>query len=163
MLATPHILAGAATTRVIRIKPLGLVVALGLHQALDMVPHLDSHALFGAPGGLTRAEVASTAVDTVLGCILLFWLIRRLPNRGYLIAGGLMGILIDLVDNVPPWSQWFRAWSVGAWISAFHHGHQYNVRPEQWVLGFGTQLAVVIASAWILRKWGSRKVSSPSV
>ena len=54
MMATPHMVAGAAIGRLLRRPWLAYPAAFVSHFLLDIVPHIDSHALFGADhGGLT--------------------------------------------------------------------------------------------------------------
>jgi len=137
-------LAGAAIASAARRPWLAWPAGFLSHFVLDWAPHLDSHALFGVPSGIpTRPEMAMALADTMVGVFLVLWLVRGRPDRGLLIGGALFGILIDLADNVPPWGPYFRHWAGTAWLSAFHHGTQHNVTPEQWPLGFGTQAAVL--------------------
>lgn len=152
MVATAHILAGAATAKTVRNKPVGLAAAFLVHQALDLVPHIDSHGLFGSPAGLTRMEILASSVDAGFGCVLLFFLIRRLADRTYLAAGAFMGILMDLLDNYPLWSGAFRTSLVGSWVSAYHHALQNNLQPNQWLLGLTIQTITLVACALILRR-----------
>jgi len=159
MLATPHLLAGAAVGKIIRRPWLAVTLAFASHLLLDIVPHLDSHGLFGVRGGgLTRAEVIAALVDTLLGIALLIALVARRPNWRLLLGAGFAGVVLDLVDNVPPWSVWFRAWSVGGAISAFHHGIQHNVTHAQWPIGFATQLLVAAVAVWVLTRKSRARV-----
>jgi len=152
MLATPHMLVGAAVARKLGTGPAGLTAAFLSHFVLDFVPHLDSHRLLGAPvGGPTKPEAVMAICDFLIGCGLLVWLARHRAQGRAVLLGGLMGVLIDLLDNVPPWSHFVQQWPGTLWLSEFHHRFQHNVRPDQWALGFGAQLAVMIAALWILR------------
>lgn len=151
MLATPHIMIGAAVGKVIRRPWLALPVAFMSHFALDFIPHLDSHRLFGITGGgLTRGEVAMAALDMLFGIALVMWAVGRQPGRKLMLLTAFLGIVIDLVDNVPPWGSWFRAWPGTSSLSVFHHAHQHNVVPAQWPVGFGTQIAVTVLALWIV-------------
>jgi hypothetical protein len=142
---------GAAVGKTLKRPALALPVAFGSHFLLDAVPHLDSHGLFGVAGGsVTRPEAAMAILDFLLGVALVIWLAAGHRDRRTVLLAALAAILIDLVDNVPPWSGWFRACTVGSWLSAFHHGFQHNVTPDHWLLGFGTQAAVVAAALLVL-------------
>lgn len=148
MLATAHMLAGASMGRSIRPAWLALPVAFASHFALDVIPHLDSHALFGAPGGPTRGEVTMAALDTLAGIALVLVLTWRLPHRGLSLAAAFFGIAPDL-DNLPVLGTWMRASPLTPYV-AWHHAIQHNVTPADWMLGFGTQAVVVLVAAWFL-------------
>lgn len=151
MLAVPHMMAGAAIGKVLRRPQLAWPVAFASHFLLDFAPHLDSHALFGVKhGGPTGPETAMAIADMVLGVVLVGMIAARHPQRRVILGGALFGILIDLVDNVPPWGIWFRTWPATAWLSQFHHSFQHNVTPAQWPLGVATQVAVMAIALWVI-------------
>jgi len=153
MLVTPHIAAGAAIGSTVRRTGLCMAAAFASHFVLDYVPHLDSHALFGVTGGpTTRPEALAAITDTLVGVALLLWLVHGRPRRRIMIAAAFCAVLIDLVDNVPPWGAWFRGWAGTAWLDAYHHSLQHNVAPSQWVVGFGTQVAVIAVSVWMVSR-----------
>ncbi len=157
MMATPHMLAGAALGRLTRRPWLAYPAAFASHFLLDYTPHLDSHALYGvAGGGPTAPEAAIGITDFVVGAALIAWLAWRRADRRVILGGALFGIIIDLVENIPPLGAWFRTWAGTAWLSAWHHALQHNVTPEQWALGVGTQVLVVAIALWALRRRGGR-------
>jgi hypothetical protein len=148
-------LAGAAIGKSLRRSWPALGAAFLSHFLLDFVPHLDSHALFGNRSGrVTPTEVLGATLDVLVGAVLVIWLARRLRRRRLILGAAFAGVVIDLVDNVPPWSRLFRAWAGTGWLSAFHHGFQHNVTLAQWPLGFGTQLAVIAVAVWVMRRGG---------
>ena len=160
MLATPHMLVGAGIARRVRPPWLAITLAFLSHFVLDMTPHLDSHSMFGVDsGGTTLAEAASAVVDFLIGVAVVWWLTRNRKRSGWILAGAFAGILIDLVDNVPLWLYWFRASTLGSWVSHFHHGIQHNLPAGQWVMGFGTQ-AVAIGIALLLLKLGGTRTEA---
>jgi len=147
-------IAGAAIGKATRRLWVGLPVAFLSHFVLDFIPHLDSHAMFGIKGGgVTRGEATMAALDALLGIALVLWAVGRQPRWRAMLMAAFLAIVIDFVDNVPPWSQWFRAWPGTSWLSAFHHAHQHNVTPAQWPLGFGTQIAVTAIAMWLVLAW----------
>ena len=150
MMATPHMMAGAIIGRGLRRPWLAWPAAFGSHFFLDFAPHLDSHALFGAEhGGPTFLEAAIGIPDFVLGALLIGWLVWREPDRRVVLGGALFAILIDLIEDVPPFGPWFKSWPLTAWLSQFHHSFQHNVTPAQWYLGVGTQVVVVAVALWL--------------
>jgi len=158
VLAAPHMLAGAAIGKLSRRCWLAVIAAFASHFLLDIIPHLDSHGLFGVKGGgPTRGEAVSAVVDTVVGVAFVLAFVARQPGRRRMIAAAFAAVVLDLLDNVPPWGQWFDAWKGTAWLSLFHHSIQHNVPRAQWPLGFATQLAVVALAAWVLLARRERK------
>jgi hypothetical protein len=151
MMATPHMLAGAAIGKVLRRPWLAWPVAFGTHFLLDFTPHLDEHAMFGVEhGGPTPVEATTAILNFLLGLVLVGWLVWRQPDRRVTLGGAIFAILIDVIEKVPPLGPWSMAWPGTAWLTEFHHAFQHNVTPAQWPLGIGTQVAVVVLSLAVL-------------
>ena len=158
MLTIPHLLAGAALGKALRRPWLAWPVAFGSHFLLDYTPHLDSHALFGAGANqITTGEAVSSAVDASLGIGATLALTAGQPARRLMLGGACCAVLMDFLDNIPPWGDWFSDWGPTAAISAFHHRFQHNVTPDQWPLGFGTQLVVIALAVCVLRARSNHK------
>lgn len=163
MMATPHMFAGAAIGKLTRRPWIAYPTAFASHFLLDYTPHLDSHGLYGVPvGGPTVPEAAIAIADFVVGALLIGWLVWRQADRRVILGGALFGILIDLVEHMPLLGHWFMTWPGTAWFSAFHHGIQPHVAPHEWLLGFGTQLLVILAALWIIRRRTAPGQSSPA-
>ncbi len=144
MIATPHMVAGAAIGRALRRPWLAYPAAFASHFLLDIVPHIDWHGLFGIDhAGPTRLEALAGIGDFLVGALVVGLVSRRQPMRRVMLGGALFGVLMDLVEYVPPVGPWFRHWAGGAWLSRFHHGIQHNLPPTQWPLGAGTQVAAL--------------------
>ena len=144
-------MAGAAIGKLTRRPWLAFPAAFASHFLLDRVPHLDSHALFGVQhGGPTGLEAGTAIADIAVGVVLVVWAVGRQPGRRVMLGSAFFGVLIDLVDNVPPWGVWFTNWAGTAWLSTFHHAFQHNVTPAEWPLGVGTQLAVIAAALGVI-------------
>ena len=151
MMATPHLLAGAAIGRGLQRRPwLVVSTAFAFHFVLDATPHLDSNDLFGSPEGWTAPEVGIAIVDFVLGCVLTGFLIRGRPWRKMALLGAFSGFVLDLVGTIPPVGPWFATWRGTAWLHEFHHAIQPDVPSNQLLLGFGTQAVVIAVSTWLL-------------
>jgi len=151
MLASVHMVTGAAIGKSVRPFWLAAVAAFASHFLLDFIPHSDTHSLFGGPGGVTRAEVIGTLVDVVLGVALVLWATARQPWRRAAIWAAFAAVVIDLVDNVPPWGPHFQTWAGTAWLSVFHHGFQHNLPRSEWLLGIAIQLVFLAAALWGIR------------
>jgi len=144
MMATPHMMVGAAIGRVLRRPWAAYPAAFASHFLLDTVPHIDSHVLFGvAHGGPTPLEASAGVTDFLIGALAAGLVAMRRPARRVMLGSALFGILIDLVEYVPPLGPWFQSWAGTAWLSAFHHRIQHNLTPAHWPLGAGTQAATL--------------------
>jgi hypothetical protein len=160
MLATPHLLTGAAIGKTLRRPWLAWPAAFGSHFLLDDTPHLDSHALFGvAHGGITRAEAMMGIADLLLGIALVTWAVRQRPERRVMLGGAFFAILIDLLHNIEPLGRWFEALPRSTWLWTFHRGFQHNVTPAEWPLGVGTQLITVVIALWVACAWKERHLT----
>lgn len=163
MLATSHIIAGAAVGKAVRRPWVALPIAFLSHFALDAVPHLDTYGIFKGPNGLTTAAIAAAGVDSLVAVALVVWAVGRQHGFGLMYGAAFAAILTDVVFNNPLWGEWFGQWPATAWLSLFHHDAQHNVAPSQWPLGFGTQAVVMAASLWVLRSWKGSEARSEKV
>lgn len=158
MMATPHLLAGAAIGKVARPPWLALALAFVSHFLLDIVPHLDAHGLYGTSlGRPTRPEVGFTVVDVAFGAALVILLARRQPGRQLMLWGAFCAMLPDLVFNVPPWGRRFSNWGGTAWLAHLHHGFSHGINPSDWPVGVGmlvvavaTQALVAAFALWVI-------------
>jgi len=144
MMATPHMVAGAAIGRALRRPWLVYPAAFVSHFLLDFLPHIDSHALFGVThGGPTRLEAVAGVTDFLVGALVVGLVARRRSRRRVMLGGALSGILMDLAEYVPPFGPKFQHWAGAAWLTGFHQRIQHNLTPAHWPLGAGTQVAAL--------------------
>jgi hypothetical protein len=161
MMATPHMLAGAALGRVLRRPWLAYPAALASHLLLDAVPHIDAHSLFGVErGGPTRMEAAAAVADFAIGAVLVGALAWR-ARRPTMTIAAFLAIAMDLVEYVPPVGPWFQQWPTAAGFIRFHHAVQHNLTPAQWPLGAATQAAVSALAIGVCLSGGRAKMSPP--
>lgn len=91
MMATPHLLAGAAIGRALHRRAwLALPTAFASHFVLDAIPHLGSNDLYGSPTGFTIPEVSIALADFAAGSVLLALLTRRRPWWAMAVWGGVL-------------------------------------------------------------------------
>ena len=160
MMATPHLLTGAAAGAVLHSRPwVALPLAFASHFVLDATPHLDSNDLYGSPTGWTWPEVGIAVADFMLGCAVVLLISAGQPWRPMALWGAFCAIVIDPVNTIPPLSTWFVSWPGTAWLDRFHHGIQPYVSPDNLLLGFGTQALVIAGALWLL--WRRRGVRIP--
>jgi hypothetical protein len=157
MMATPHMVAGAAIGRVLRRPWLAYPATFASHFLLDFVPHIDAHTLFGAKhGGPTRLEATAGIADFLVGALVVGLVAKRQTRRRVMLGGALFGILMDLVEYVPPFGPWFQSWAGAASLTGFHHRIQHNLTPAHWPLGAGTQVATLAIALAICLRQGPR-------
>jgi hypothetical protein len=151
-----HFIVGAAICRHVRCKPLGLLLAFASHFALDAIPHFEHARVLGWASW--TPVVAASWLATMAAAVAV-WL-RFRPGgaadrwtRLYLIAGGLLGGLLDQLK------QWMGpsslAWSAngaahwwGPWYRALpsHAGVTIALAVAMAVV----ELAVIALAAWLL-------------
>ncbi len=161
MLTLPHVVVGAAIGKRVSLPWLALPVAFVSHFFVDVLPHLDTHGLFGNPGGhVTRAEAVGATVDTLTAAALVIWLVRGEARWKLLLWCAFAGAAMDFLNNVPPWGTWFSDWPGTAWLSRFHYAFHHRLGPADWPLGFGTQAAVIAIAVLALRGGGRSAVAA---
>jgi hypothetical protein len=162
MMAVPHMLAGAAVGKGLRRPWLAWPVAFLSHFLLDMVPHLDSHGMFGVErGGPTLPEAAMGITDFSIGVLLVTRLSWRLPERRVVMGGALLAILIDVIEHIPLLGFWFATWGGTRWLYEFHHSCQHNVSRGHYALGLGTQVVVMALALPVLLR--GKRPGKPTV
>ena len=162
MLAIPHMVAGAAIARRVRPGWLALSLAFLSHFLLDMIPHIGTHKFLDPTAArLTVSESVFALLDFFIGAALVAWAALGRSDRRMVFAGGLLGILIDLVEYVPPWNAWYAALPGADRFIAFHNAIQWNVGFDQWPIGYGTQILVIAISLSMLLR--SRRTAADMV
>ena len=153
MLAVPHMVAGAALARRVHPGWLALSLAFLSHFLLDMIPHIGTHKFLNpAVSRLTVSESIFATLDFLVGAALVAWAAHGQADRRMVFAGGLLGIIVDLVEYVPPWNAWYAASPGVSRVIAFHHAIQCNVGFNLWPVGYGTQILVIAISLSMLRR-----------
>jgi hypothetical protein len=150
MFLTCHLLVGAAIGKALRRPPVAYPAAYVSHYVLDAIPHLDGGGLLGCGGAPTPLMKGLGAVDLLIGAFILWLLIRRQPDARRMAWAAFCAILVDVIDYVPPWCEWVHHSPWTCWFSTVHDLYHHGLTRDQWVVGFGTQLAVALGSAWFI-------------
>lgn len=161
-----HFVAGSAICRYVRWKPAGLTLAFASHLILDALPHFEHyHLLPGAQQPWGRGIPVVVSLLT-LPLLLLVW--RQATTRWsravaiYLIAGGLLGCLLDGLTIV------FGHHSLPGrlnnlphllWAPAYRHAAGvYGVwSPLAAPLSIAVELAVLALGSWLLFRRGKKE------
>ncbi|MGC2373514.1 MAG: hypothetical protein WA484_06545 [Solirubrobacteraceae bacterium] len=132
MIATPHMLAGAAGALKARSVGGGLAIGVLTHLVLDAVPHRDYR--LGALGGLVLTA------DLTAGTLAV---VRLSGGSEVLLAGALGGVLLDVVGLAE------RALGVSptGWAHATIHS---DARPSPWCSA-AIQGLTAVTAALVLR------------
>ena len=138
MLITPHLLAGAVIADKVGNFSWPMVAGVLIsHFLLDAIPHRDEID----KNHLSRKQIIACLFDLVAGTILV-WVVFRQLNLELAFFGAGIGILPDIVDNLPII---FKSLSSVKWWRAYHQFHIkiQSIKPN-WVVGILTQIVVVI-------------------
>lgn len=161
MLSTPHLLVGAAVSRLLPHPALALVGGFISHFVLDSIPHWDPGTKLSPvnqPDG--KHKEPSTldwtfgAVELVAGVVLVGVIIRYLyhPSSIFhpLYWGALGGVLPDLIDNVPFWKSWLRKRPGFKQLHEFHHAQHTDLLMSKRYIGVLTQLGVSLVALFVI-------------
>ncbi len=160
MLATPHMLAGAAVGILSNNPTLAFFAGTGTHIVLDMVPSLRTHADSGAfEQDLRRKRTkmfAIIALDLIIGISILLILFWKVSWQTSFLAflGALGGTIIDIVDLGlgAIFLKKLRNTFLGKKLHLFHEKiHLCRVGKEKWLLGTLTQVIVIVISIIVIQ------------
>lgn len=153
MLATPHLLVGAAVGAVA--APLGLpavfVLSFISHFAIDRIPHTDSALLDDRRPLLqvSTKDLISVCIEIAIGVILFVYLWSRANWETALLVGSFGGIFPDLIDNVPWWSGTIRKTALGNVFHQYHTLFDGGVEKGK-LVGVATQFVAIAVAVIIL-------------
>lgn len=155
MIATPHLLVGAAVGAATGNAPIGFVAGFVSHFVLDYIPHAEV-SMFVKPGQRRqRLEIAVSLIDVPVGLALLLIATAHGPCRGAAWAGALGGILPDAICYVPLWNKRLAALRVLKPLFAFHDRVHGDLPRSKWVLGVAIQAALAAMGFLFILKGGS--------
>ena len=155
MLSTPHLLAGTAIGLAVGNPVAGFVLAVASHFLLDAIPHTDPGTWhygedmkkFRLHGG----DYATGIIDSIVAVGAFLALSHTSPLMAAApIAGAIGGVLPDSLVYLGIMFRGIHEWPGIKQYNALIHPIHYTARPNQWVLGVVTQLAVIAISVGVI-------------
>jgi len=169
MTITPHLLASAAVASATT-NNIYVAFLLGFlsHFILDTIPHLDPGTFHHVrlPGYKKEIDLetihaedkpwpawiyAFVVFEFVVIWTIVILLFKNRPNFPVIVAGGLGGIFVDVMDN--PVFQSYLRYPILKQIHWFHHRVHHDLDPKKWYLGLPIQLIIIGGALWYLLKY----------
>ena len=97
MLSTPHMLVGAAITRLVPDPNLSIPLAVASHFVFDAVPHWDGSA---PKPPFKKKQVITAGLDYLLGLTIIYLLTQNSPDARLLFAGAIAATLPDIFQGI---------------------------------------------------------------
>ena len=148
MLSIPHSLTGAFVASKFPNPLIYVPVAIGLHYLEDWIPHWDVGT--GLSNGNRKKSTAFKLelIDLALTAVLIyfFWRTEPMILQIHIWAGGLAGILPDLIEAPRNFFNWEPA--ITKPFNWLHKQFHYSI--PNWVVGITPQV-VVVAVIWLLK------------
>jgi len=156
MIITPHLLAGSAlATATTNSWPMAFLIGFFLHFVLDAVPHVDPGTFFNPERDENKPWPTWIYIYAISEFVVIWTIIIILfqykPDFNVIIAGGIGGIAVDILDNNP--FRFLRQLPVFKQIHQIHTKIHFDLPKEKWFWGAITQIIVVGASIWYLLKF----------
>jgi membrane-bound metal-dependent hydrolase YbcI (DUF457 family) len=157
MVGTGHLLIGGAVgvgTSLLLPAPLAVPLALGLgivsHHLLDLTPHTDAATFWPSSRPIPRMIAAIVAGELLIGLCLTLLLFFSLHTQLAFICGAIGGMVPDILDEVPWWSEGFRKTALGAGWHRWHLRLHCASMENTWMAGIVIDVAVIGAGLWLL-------------
>lgn len=155
MLAGPHIAVGALIGRTTRRAWAALPLAFASHYALDALPH--AYLSLRDPAMLPLKAMI-VAADALVGLALALWIARRQRHWRLILGSAFAATLPDLMNPVTSLGRWLGRPPGTGWLIAAHLACAWHVPlGQQWLLGFGPSVAVLVAVAVAARSMSRRR------
>ncbi|PIR91246.1 hypothetical protein COU02_00810 [bacterium (Candidatus Gribaldobacteria) CG10_big_fil_rev_8_21_14_0_10_37_46] len=151
MLITTHLLTGAAIGQASDSILPAFFISYISHFFLDMLPHWEA-TLLGGKQKLTysRIQIIITAIDGIIGTILVILIVFKSDNIWPIIAGATGAILPDVFDNIPLWMQFFRQTKPFSYLWEFHRDIHFPLQPKYWYWGLPLTIIITGGLLWYL-------------
>ncbi|HLB95735.1 MAG TPA: hypothetical protein VJK26_02420 [Patescibacteria group bacterium] len=157
MTITPHLLAGSAVAAAATDNlPIAFFLGFFLHFLLDALPHVDPGTFFEIENNQEMPWPTwiyiFAAIEFIAVCLIIIFLFSRRPDFGVIIAGGIGGIALDIIDN-NPFLRFIHQWPFFRELHFLHHKIHYKLPARKWYWGLAPTLIVAGLSLWYLSKF----------
>ncbi|EKD55958.1 MAG: hypothetical protein ACD_58C00327G0002 [uncultured bacterium] len=145
MLLTPHVLVGASIGALTDNLALIILLAFVSHFVLDMLPHADWGMWHSYEKNfkLTLKDYILVAID-ILGVLIFTYVLWNNADRNNnILIGAFFAILVDLIDNVPFWKNYFRKLPIFSQMHQLHVRIHYQLDKKYWIWGVVTQIIII--------------------
>lgn len=147
MITTVHVISGGLIGESVDNAYLAFLLGIVLHYILDAIPHFDNVL---ENGKWTWKQWLFTGSDLILTISLIFFLKPEISFSSPFLWGAFGGLLPDILDNVPFWSNKFRKSPIGSRIFAFHERVHSSIKPNI-IWGLITQIAILVIFYLLVR------------
>lgn len=156
MTIAPHLLAGSAAAAAITTNlPVAFLIGFFLHFIFDAIPHFDPGTVFKISDDENKPWplwiYIFVMVEFVVIWAIVILLFKNRPDFAIIMAGGLGGIAVDVLDNNP--FRFMRTWPIIKQIHFVHEKLHYDLDRRYWYVGLLTQFIVIGGSLWYLLKF----------
>ena len=158
MISTSHLLIGAATGAATGNPAGAFFVGVASHFAMDMVPHVDIGTFISPQRknnlNFNKSEYVEAFADIIIGGAVVLLLIFKSShfNAVNMFWGAAGGISVDVIDNVPFWSNYTRELPIFKSMHNLHSKLHFNIDSKYWYLGTLTQVLFAGGSLFYLLK-----------
>jgi hypothetical protein len=165
MQSLTHFAAGAAICRHVERRPLGLVLAVVSHFALDALPHFEDPSILPAAiapfvGRIWNGLLWGFEIALVLVVVFVWRRFSRGTGAGkgmaaYLIIGGLLAVLPDVLTQLLGQQSFVGRWNAGAHLTWYPYYHRIimqhrEYRPMVALVCLGSEAVMLCLSTWLL-------------
>jgi hypothetical protein len=155
MLATVHLLVGAAVGLYTGNPIWAFAAGFASHFFLDAIPHTDPATLKHKPdrGRFTLTDYVLAFLDVTIGAALLFWVLFAYvaqPPAPSLFWGALGGVSPDFVATGFKWIPGLQKNSILSWYYKFDRAVQNTAGKSEWDFGIVTQVLAAVVALFFL-------------
>lgn len=155
VLATVHLLTGAAIGLYIGNPILAFASGFASHFLLDAIPHTDSATLKHKPDRdrFSLLDYVFAFLDVTVGALILLWILFSVvpqPPSPSIFWAALGGVSPDFIATGFKWMPGLQKNPILSWYYRFDRAIQNTAERKMWDFGVVTQLAAAGAALWIL-------------
>lgn len=157
MLATVHLLTGAAIGLYIGNPLWAFAAGFASHFLLDAIPHTDPATLKHKPGldRFSLLDYVFAFLDVTVGALILLWILFSVvpqPPTPSIFWAALGGVSPDFIATGFKWFPAFQNLPILSWYYRFDRAVQNTAGRGEWDFGILTQLVAGGLALWMLAR-----------